>query len=512
MSLPDKQQGSAIESAAAATALDQPRGTTAFNRWAPIAIPRNRDIATKMFVFGAWAALTIASLAFVRHFGDNTPFFDEWSMVPFATGQEPVTLSWLWSQDNSHRLPLARLCLVGIYRISGTDFRAATYVNVLLLAGSALALMFTARSVRGHWSIADVFFPLLLLQWAQAQNLLSGWQIQFVLSVALSCWALIGIAKGWIYLVGCCLLLLPLCGSNGVLMVPPIACWVLYEAIRRRAFAAIGPVLGSVAICVCYMIGLQRTRLPFPGVLITAQSAAELLGSGIGTPPHAFAACIAIAYLVPIGLILLHWLRQQPDRFKASVELVCIFLIGAAVVAGVLSQPSLNLRWWSDCQMVGLAALGLVLLTLRKPGLPVMLGVLLMLIVIGAARQRVESRYVTLVLPVWAATYLVVDRLRWARFAVAGIAMMVFASSISCGWNYASHKHQAGQRFLAAVQTEGLEQASKKASGVYWDSWDKSLLNLMKMLEKAGHPSFTTHGREQMPGGSTRRTPTTAKP
>jgi hypothetical protein len=496
MSFPDKQQGSAIKPPVSAPALNQPRRTTAFNRWPPIASPRNRDIATKMFVFGAWAALTLAALAFVHHFGDNTPYFDEWSMVPFATGQEPVTLSWLWAQDNSHRLPLARLCLVAIYRVSECDFRAAMYVNVFLLAGSALALMFTARSLRGHWSAADVFFPLLLLQWAQAQNLLSGWQIQFVLSVALSCLALIAIAKRWIYLVGCCLLLLPLCGSNGVLMVPPIACWVFYEAIRRRAFPAISLVLGSVVICVCYMLGLQRTRLPFPGVLIAAQSAAELLGSGIGTPAHAFATCIAMAYLVPTGLILLHWVRQQPDRFKALVELACIFLIGAALVTGLLSQPSINLRWWSDCQMVGMAALPLVLLTLRKPGFPVMLGVLLMLVVIGAARQRVESRYVTLVFPVWAASYLAVDRLRAARLALAGISFMVFASSVSTGWNYGSRRHQAGQSFLAAVQTEGLEKASKKASDVYWGSWDKSLLNLMKMLEKAGHPSFAKHGRE----------------
>ena len=56
--------------------------------------------ATWVVVWGGWAALTAASLALIVAFGSNAPYLDGWDMVPTLTGEQPVTLEWLWSQHN----------------------------------------------------------------------------------------------------------------------------------------------------------------------------------------------------------------------------------------------------------------------------------------------------------------------------------------------------------------------------------------------------------------------------
>src|SRR6202050_4257106 len=93
----------------------------------------NSSRAAGVSVLGAWALASVAAFAFVATFARNCPWADEWVMVPQLAGREPVTLSWLWSAHNEHRLPLPRLVLVGLYRVTH-DFRAGPFLNVGLLS------------------------------------------------------------------------------------------------------------------------------------------------------------------------------------------------------------------------------------------------------------------------------------------------------------------------------------------------------------------------------------------
>src|SRR5207302_1253006 len=162
--------------------------------------------------------------------GRNVPFQDEWEVVPQVAGDQPVTLAWLWARHTDHRIPLPKLLLMGLYRLSGYDLRAGMVVNVLALGALTAALVRTAKRVRGRLSPADAFFPLVLLNWGHVENLLWSWQIAFILSTVLAGSFLIlvtrrggppslGVTAG----AGVCLLLLPLCGSNGVALVPALA-------------------------------------------------------------------------------------------------------------------------------------------------------------------------------------------------------------------------------------------------------------------------------------------------
>src|SRR5271166_2822335 len=110
-----------------------------------------------------WLFMTVAGLGLVARYGSNVPSWDEWDIVPTMTGVQPITLEWLWSQHNEHRIPVPRLVMLALFRIFGDDFRVGMYFNVLSMAALALGLIYVARRIRGRTALVDTFFPLILL-------------------------------------------------------------------------------------------------------------------------------------------------------------------------------------------------------------------------------------------------------------------------------------------------------------------------------------------------------------
>ena len=108
-------------------------------------------------------------------------------MVAAMTGHEPDLPRWLWSQNSEHRLPLPRLVNLALLRATG-DFRSTMVFDTLALAAVAAGMILVARRFRdGRTSLADAFFPLLLLHLGNWDNLVWAWQIQFVLPTVLAC-------------------------------------------------------------------------------------------------------------------------------------------------------------------------------------------------------------------------------------------------------------------------------------------------------------------------------------
>ncbi|MBC7807604.1 MAG: hypothetical protein H7145_15835 [Akkermansiaceae bacterium] len=141
------------------------------------------------FVWVVYAAMLCLMFRFVAVYGVNMPHGDEFEdTVPRIAGAVPVTLEWLWSPWNEHRILLPRLISLAVLGITGTDFKAMMFFNAGLLgAGCALLLLAAGRvrarlsaAKRGYrWSAADAFFPLVLLHTGHWDNLTSAFQIQF---------------------------------------------------------------------------------------------------------------------------------------------------------------------------------------------------------------------------------------------------------------------------------------------------------------------------------------------
>jgi hypothetical protein len=231
--------------------------------------PAVQDWGAALFVWGTWLALLLAGAYFIWCYGSCIPRADEWTYIPVLTGKDEVTPEWLWHEEYDHRMPLQKLVFVAAFRLSG-GLWASKFLVLAGLAGMAAGLIGAARRLRGWTSYADAFFPLILLHWGQAQNLLVGFQIQFILSAGLATAVLIILLRARsplepraALLVTLCLTLLPLCGSNGVAYVPVLALWLAWNGVRHwRSGASRGKAKGLL-VGVIAVIPLILVRLYF---------------------------------------------------------------------------------------------------------------------------------------------------------------------------------------------------------------------------------------------------------
>src|SRR5690606_31545168 len=89
-------------------------GTIAPSRGAVPVRPARTSRRAPLVVWSTWALMLAGALWFLGRYGSNVPSWDGWDMVPTLTGHQPVTLDWLWSQHNEHRVPVPRLLLLGL--------------------------------------------------------------------------------------------------------------------------------------------------------------------------------------------------------------------------------------------------------------------------------------------------------------------------------------------------------------------------------------------------------------
>jgi hypothetical protein len=316
----------------------------------PRAARRATAVGRDVFVWGLWAVVLLADLWLVARFGSNVPYWDEWSMVPVLAGEQAVTPAWLWSSHHGHRIPVPRLVLLALYRLTGDDFRAGMYFNVLILAAGAAALMLASRGLRGESAVADAVFPLLLLNWGHYESLLWTWQTTQVLPLVIVCVLLALGARHGLELpfalavaAGLGVMLLPLCGVPGLVYVPALALWVAAVGARFRSLAELWPrrtvILWTLAGGAVLLTALYFHRYPTPALPITfgrAKVAALVTGlkfvaSSIGLAakplwPWSGVAIGAVLVATAAALLWTTW-RERPQRRTWGLLL---FLAGAA--------------------------------------------------------------------------------------------------------------------------------------------------------------------------------------
>ncbi len=325
--------------------------------------------------------MLVAALAFVWKYGSNVPSWDGWDMVPTLTGQQPVTANWLWSQHNEHRVPVPRLILLVLNRIAGIDFRAGMFFNVFALGVLALAMIVVAGRIRGRMSYSDAFFPLLVLHWGQAANLLWGWQVQFLSSTVLSGLVLLVIVQSGRrvklhtgLVTGICLLLLPLCGVNGLALVPPLALWLIYLAASQwrsrdphakgKSILTLGLAASALLLVGLYLVGYEMVpHSPASrGLIGVLKTGVGFLTIGLGPGTQSI------------------W----PFSGLGGLGLLLATALGLAIV-------------WRCNPQERHRVLGFVLFLGAMASLGLSLGV--------GGRYGLETRYVTLAIPSWCAVY-----------------------------------------------------------------------------------------------------------
>ncbi len=325
--------------------------------------PNSRAIAS-IAVWAVWALLVLSDFALVWKYGSNVPFSDDFEMVPAICRHVDNFAAWLWTPCAEHRVAVPRLTQWALYKLADNDFRAGMYFNVAALGAITAVMIAIARQLRGYASFTDVFFPLAMLHWGQWENLLWSWQVQFVSSAVLSGVILAVIARGKFpkdtggsIVVGLSLVLLPLCGANGVALVPPLAIWFVYAGITQIAASirswqkvangvfAIFCALVAVALVGVYLVDFRKTDPEPVDTWRAIQTAGRFLTMSLGPAasnywPYALFGLLALTALA-VWCSSLAFSRQSSERLRAAGLLM--FLAGILALAVGLGWGRANL-------------------------------------------------------------------------------------------------------------------------------------------------------------------------
>jgi hypothetical protein len=318
-------------------------------RWAVTAVGRGSGV--KWLLWAVWAAMVAAAIGYVVHFGRNVPYWDDWNMVDVLTGAQPVTLHWLWIPYGGHRIPLPRLLLLALYKISGADFRAGMYFNVLVVAAAAAALIWASAKMRGgRASVTDLVFPLLLLHWGHFENFLWSWQVGFGLAVGLTCGALALIAaygfapmpKPAVGLAGLGILVLPMSDVPGLVYTPALACWAAIAGIvayrgHRRSYAAALWVAAALALSLLIVYFREYPHKPLPTSVAAWQ---DVIRTCVGFVAGGFGPVGRKLWLplvlraIPTGVLVatvaaVAWAALRRDQAPFRLRALLFFFIGA---------------------------------------------------------------------------------------------------------------------------------------------------------------------------------------
>ncbi|MDQ4142416.1 MAG: hypothetical protein M3198_01520 [Actinomycetota bacterium] len=312
-----------------------------------------------IFVWGVWAALSLVALACLALYTRNVPLSEDWTLVPALTGNQPDVLGWLWSQNNEHRVPVPRLMLLGALTLTGGDFRAGGAVSVLCLVALAAMAILVARRLRGgRIRYTDAFLPIAFLHLGNWENLFWSWQLTFVTSVVLICGLLYFVLThstpvplGATVLAGSALVLLPLTGASGLVFVPALALYLLWQGFRqwreRTPETSRWPTLMLLAfpvvaliVTALYFLGYESPAW-YPTSRLNVQFAKtslKFLAIGLGPAAAQWWAVCTITVTVAIGytaILLLTVIRSQPAKRSRAIGLLLVLASVGVMAIGI---------------------------------------------------------------------------------------------------------------------------------------------------------------------------------
>jgi len=311
---------------------------------------------TGLFVWTIWVGMLAVGLLYVIRFGPDVPRWDDYAVIPQLTGAQPVTLAWLWSQHSEHRIPLARLILLGTFRLTGADPRPVMLLNVGLLAGLAAVLIRAARRCRGGYHHADAFLPIAVLNLGHHENLLWSIQITYVLSVVLLGMVLALVARsrdmpglGSLAVASACVGLMPLCNAGGLAFIPALTLWfwllaarVLFtkaQGSRWRALQIVALSLPTLVLMVLYLRGFAAPKHHAApgGAWAALRTTVQFLGMSLGSPGASLwpgSGLVVVALLLgSVGVLERAWFREQGERPRIE-GMACVLAAVASLALG----------------------------------------------------------------------------------------------------------------------------------------------------------------------------------
>ncbi|OGW38625.1 MAG: hypothetical protein A2Y97_05790 [Nitrospirae bacterium RBG_13_39_12] len=214
-------------------------------------------------------------------YGNYYPWSDEWHLIPLITGTASLNLEELFRPHGEHVIPLLKAAYFIVSKFSLGDFRIHILVNAIILSLACYTILRSIVSIRGTARLSDMFLIFSLLHLSHGVYFW-GFHFQFISSTTIlllifaiftqqgfknTPWTLYkAIAMGVL------ILLLPLCGVNGLVPAFLISVYLVVislRVIRQKNYAPglIMLLLSGASLCIGALIlfkfSLRGSPSPF---------------------------------------------------------------------------------------------------------------------------------------------------------------------------------------------------------------------------------------------------------
>lgn len=217
----------------------------------------------------------------IIRYGNYYPWSDEWHLIPLITGTTSLNLEELFRPHGEHVIPLLKAAYFIVSKFSLGDFRIHILVNAIILSLACYTILRSIVSIRGTARLSDMFLIFSLLHLSHGVYFW-GFHFQFISSTTIlllifaiftqqgfknTPWTLYkAIAMGVL------ILLLPLCGVNGLIPAFLISVYLVVislRVIRQKNYAPglIMLLLSGASLCIGALIlfkfSLRGSPSPF---------------------------------------------------------------------------------------------------------------------------------------------------------------------------------------------------------------------------------------------------------
>jgi len=131
-------------------------------------------------IFLAYSFFLIRFFTFILNFTPNIIFWDEWELVDLLNKNTDL-VSLFFTQHNEHRIGTGLLLFKFLVTFSNWNIIFETFTSGVLIALSSLIALLIKRKLFGKFDYWDVLIPIIFLNLYQWENLVTGFQILFIL-------------------------------------------------------------------------------------------------------------------------------------------------------------------------------------------------------------------------------------------------------------------------------------------------------------------------------------------
>lgn len=221
-------------------------------------------------ILSAGAGVVLFCLAMVIKAYMPCPFWDEWVVVKqIGQGNGPLSLHWLWSQQNEHRLAVPRLAVwLDLFGFGGRNISLFVEIFLVQLVHLAAVCWAVERHAEGPVALKrslQGLFAFALFHPNQIENFTWAFQIGFVWPFLLATLALIAVAffERWrrptaaMTLAGLAPITAALGLAGGLLIGPVSVALAIAKRLPRRYIVGLG--CAFVASAAAYLYGYHRS-------------------------------------------------------------------------------------------------------------------------------------------------------------------------------------------------------------------------------------------------------------